>query len=67
MEINDEGVCWIDGTYFAEDMVVGRCWVESSRCVQGNELRVEDVVGLLEAVAGTDDLSGLAGKGVESE
>ena len=45
MKANDEGVCWIDGTYFAEGMVVVGCWVESSSCVQGNELRHEDVVG----------------------
>ena len=63
MEVNDEGVCWIDWAYFAEGMVVGECWVESSSCVQGDEFRVKDVVGLLEAVACTDDLGGLAGMG----
>ena len=63
MEVNDEGVCWIEGTYFAEGMVVRGCWEESSSCVQGNELRVEDVIGLLEAIAGTDNLGRLAGKG----
>lgn len=45
VEAYDEGVCWIDGTYFAEGMVVVGCWVESSSCVQDNELRHEDVVG----------------------
>lgn len=63
MEVNYEGVCWIDGTYFVEGVVIGGCWVESSSCVQCNELRVEDIVGLLEAVPRTDYLGGLAGKG----
>lgn len=34
--------------------------MESSGCVQGYEFCVEDVVGLLEAVASTDDFDGLA-------
>ena len=62
MEIDDEGVSWIGGTYFAEGMVVGGCWVKASSCVQGYEFSVKDVVGLLEAVAGTDDFGCLAGK-----